>query len=161
MKCVVQGCDQTPQRYRTMCEPHRHRQRKYGSPLGQTPPRASTTAARITAKVDRSAGPEACWPFTGATQHGYGVISDGSAQRKAHRVAYVVFTGEPIPEGLTLDHECHNAAYRQGLCSGGDDCPHRRCCNPSHLVPRSMGDNTARGGGLEPLRAYNRLRANT
>lgn len=158
--CTVTGCKAEPSRYRKMCETHRHRQRKYGDPLGERPPHQSTLAERITAKVERK-GPDDCWPYTGATQYGYGVITgDAGLNRKAHRVAYETFVG-PIPAGLTLDHECHNRAYAAGTCAGGDTCPHRRCCNPAHLEPRTMGDNTARGGGLAPLVAYNEQRRAT
>jgi hypothetical protein len=156
--CSVVDCDRDPARYRTMCEPHRHRLRKYGDPLATAPPRESTLVERITAKVLRGDDAD-CWPYTGATQEGYGVISDGAGVNlKAHRVAYETFTGITIPEDLTLDHECHNREYVQGACQGGPTCPHRRCCNPAHLVPREHQDNAQRGGALDALARANQQR---
>lgn len=46
----------------------------------------------------------------------------------AHRIAYELVVG-PIPEGLTLDHLCRV----------------RRCVNPEHLEPVTMGENLRRG----------------
>ena len=43
-------------------------------------------------------------------------------------VAYLLFKG-PIPDGLEIDHTCHN----ESQCLGGWNCFHRRCVNPTHL----------------------------
>lgn len=45
-----------------------------------------------------------------------------------HRVMYSLFIG-PIPEKLILDHICET----------------RSCCNPFHLEPKTIRDNTHRG----------------
>jgi hypothetical protein len=58
-------------------------------------------------------------------------------ERSAHRAAYVEAYG-PIPEGYTIDHECHNADLE---CPGGDACRHRACVNPEHLEAKPSGDN--------------------
>lgn len=54
-------------------------------------------------KVDRTGGPDACWPWL---RH----LSTGGYGRQdkiaAHRMAYELLVG-PIPEGLELDHLCH------------------------------------------------------
>ena len=50
--------------------------------------------------------------------------------RMAHRVTYEAERG-PIPEGLTLDHQCKVAC----------------CCNPYHTEPATFGDNAMRGNG--------------
>lgn len=85
---------------------------------------------RIWQKVDRSGGPDACWPFTGyKLPKGYGTILVGSKAKKtnrqalAHRVAWEVTHG-PIPPGLGVLHRCDNPP----------------CCNPSHLF---LGDQFA------------------
>ena len=57
-----------------------------------------------------------------------------------HVFAYVDTYG-PVPAGLHLDHTCHNAAVE---CVGGRACPHRACCNPTHLEAVSPGENKAR-----------------
>lgn len=80
---------------------------------------------------------ENCWIWTGAiTSSGHGNISSLAA----HRVAYELEYGT-IPEGLDVDHECHNIAANLGLCNGGVSCPHRRCVRPDHLVAKTRGDN--------------------
>jgi hypothetical protein len=72
-------------------------------------------AERFWSKVDRSG--DACWPWLAAiTSTGYGAIRVDGTLRKAHRVAYELEVG-PIPEGMQLDHQCHN----------------RACVRPSHL----------------------------
>lgn len=90
---------------------------------------------------------DGCWEWTGATQpNGYGYfhvgsLTDGSDRMEyAHRVVYEALVG-PIPEGLTLDHQCHN----ESACEGGPLCPHRRCVRPAHLEPASDEENKRRG----------------
>lgn len=69
-----------------------------------------------------------CWIWTGLlTEAGYGRLSAGQRQWKAHRLSYETFVG-PIPDGLTLDHLCRV----------------RACVNPAHLDPCTLGVNTAR-----------------
>lgn len=86
--------------------------------------------------------PNGCVWFTGAVQsNGYGRVSKDGRTVGAHRAAYELFVG-PIPEGHTIDHECHN---RDESCGGGDTCLHRRCINWEHLTPRLNLDNLALG----------------
>lgn len=98
-------------------------------------------APRFWARVDRSGGPHACWPWTGALHSsGYGVLWGGrdDARRwlRAHRVAYELLVG-PIPDGMQLDHLCRN----------------RRCVNPAHLEPVTLVENVMRGVGVGPTNA--------
>jgi hypothetical protein len=107
-----------------------------------------TPAERFWAKVDRSGGPTACWPFTAyINPKGYGRFAHGKATL-AHRVAYLLLVG-PIPAGLDLDHTCHNP----DACTPGPSCPHRRCCNPAHLSPTTNRANVRRGGSPAGRRA--------
>lgn len=90
-----------------------------------------TAEEKVTRLVDRTRGPEACWPYTGRRNPlGYGIVDvfeRGTArQYRAHRVAYEMAHG-PIPEGLVLLHGCDNP----------------RCCNPAHLTPGTHGENIA------------------
>jgi len=102
--------------------------------------------ARFWAKVDKN-GPGGCWLWTGTTTRGYGLFrigsrTDGTSRKVgAHRFAYELLVG-PIPDGLQLDHLCHN---RDASCPGGWGCPHRRCVNPAHLEPVTSRVNTLRG----------------
>lgn len=88
---------------------------------------------------------DGCWVWTGYVMpNGYGTIGVGRrADGKAlvHRIAYEHFVG-PIPAGLDLDHNCHNA---DAECVGGWSSMHRRCCNPWHLAPATRRENLAHG----------------
>lgn len=78
------------------------------------------------ARVDRSAGPEACWPYTGPHSglHKHPVVylgmhDDGTViQRPSHRVAYLLEHGwDSLTSGERLRLTCENAV----------------CCNPAHI----------------------------
>ncbi len=80
-------------------------------------------------RVDRSGGPDACWPWTGPRDHkGYGRVG---RSHKAHRLAWESVNG-PIPQmpghhGACVLHRC-------------DEPP---CCNPAHLFLGTNRDNVA------------------
>lgn len=94
-------------------------------PDTQTP--VKSVDDRLWPKVDRSGGPEACWPWLGAINQGYGYFWLNGTMHNAHRVVYELLIG-PVPDGLTLDHLCQNT----------------RCVNPAHLDPCPTGENTLR-----------------
>ena len=83
-----------------------------------------------------------CWIFTGCTNsRGYGLVCAGRKGKNilTHRLAVIVRDGA-IPDGMTVDHQCHDSASR--LLA--EECPHRRCVNPAHLRVMSAADNTRR-----------------
>lgn len=73
-----------------------------------------------------------CWLWTGAVNsRGYGQWGVSGLSRSTHRVAYEALVGA-IPEGLTIDHLCRV----------------KTCCNPAHLEPVTIGENTRRARAL-------------
>lgn len=99
------------------------------------------------AQVDSTGGPNACWLWRGhADQDGYG--SFGKRSERAHRVAYELMA-RPIPDGLRIDHLCHNA---DESCPGGTACRHRLCVNPTHLEPVTQRENLLRSRLTGPHR---------
>lgn len=146
--CSSEGCDR-PARYTGYCSMHSQRLARLGSP--ELPPRPSPSE-RFWAKVDRC-GPDECWPFLGYVKtNGYGVFDTWIPDHQrhyAHRFAYNDRVG-PIPDGLDVDHQCHNL---DASCPGGWSCPHRRCCNPAHLRVCTRATNLRAGrkpGGPRP-----------
>ncbi len=84
-----------------------------------------------------------CWLFTGTdTADGYArwKPTPGARTIYVHQWAYVTFVG-PITPGMQVDHRCHTEDID---CPGGEDCRHRRCCNPEHLELVTPSENTRR-----------------
>ena len=128
-RCAVEGCDQ-PHHCKGYCQKHYVRWRKYGDPhiVNQPKHLAPSTAQRFWAKVDRSGGPDACWPWTASKrENGYGQYTVSGKNWLPHRYAYTEVIG-PIPEGMDLDHLCRNPA----------------CVNPAHLEPVTHRENVLR-----------------
>lgn len=123
--------------------PGRGRSLQGGIDVAKPGPKRRPLEERFWAKVQKTDG---CWLWTGnISPEGYGRI--GELPRRtahAHRVAYELLIG-PIPDGLKLDHLCHNADL---TCPGGDACLHRRCVNPNHLEAVTLRENNLRGLGL-------------
>ena len=131
--CTVDGCE-GPHRARGLCHKHYQRAKKQGdfAPGGCLP-----FPENLLQRMESQ--PNGCIHFTGyINPKGYGEVWSGSRLVGAHRSAYEHFVG-PIPEGMTIDHECHN---RDESCAGGPTCLHRRCVNWEHLAAKSKGENT-------------------
>jgi hypothetical protein len=82
---------------------------------------------RFWSKVDRSAGPNACWPWlAGRSPKGYGTFERNNKTERANRVAFEIANGRPgVPFVL---HRCPG---------GGNPW----CCNPAHLVEGTAAEN--------------------
>lgn len=78
-------------------------------------------------KVDKSAGPDKCWPWAkGRRADGYGQLRWEGRVVRAHRVAYQLTYGD-IASDLVVMHLCDNPP----------------CCNPAHLRLGTCLDNVA------------------
>ncbi len=92
-----------------------------------------TPEQRFWAKVEKT---ETCWIWTGAVYQntGYGAAWMGNGVIGAHRVAYELTHGSPIPkkhkgQAASIDHLCRN----------------KRCVNPDHLELVTQQENIRRG----------------
>lgn len=84
-----------------------------------------TEEALFWTKVDRSDGPDACWPILGfRDKDGYGQARLNGRKYRAHRLAWELAFG-PIPGWTQVLHHCDNPP----------------CCNPAHLFLGTQSDN--------------------
>jgi hypothetical protein len=96
--------------------------------------------ARFWAKVDKSAGPEGCWPWIGerrseTSQYGRFYLAPHRRAKRigAHRFACSLAIGRELRADEVPLHSCDNPP----------------CCNPAHLTPgpqlRNVRDMIAKG----------------
>jgi hypothetical protein len=82
---------------------------------------------RFWSRVDRSGGPDACWPWLGhRMRSGHGQVGFRRRVWLTHRVAYTLARAE-IAAGMAICHSCDNPP----------------CCNPAHLFEGTRADNNA------------------
>lgn len=98
-------------------------------------------AERFWSKVDRTGGPDACWPWTGSRiRQGYGRINIDGALVLTHRVAFFL-------------------AFERWPACALHKCDNPPCCNPSHLFEGTYADNAAdreaKGRGNQPRGSAN------
>lgn len=135
--CTYPGCKR-PYYAKGCCNLHWRRERNNGDP-GKVRQIRNDPVARFWSYVTKTEG---CWLWTGKIEAtGYGRFWDGQSSVGAHRFSYELLVG-PIPDGLTLDHLCHN---RDPSCPNGSACLHRRCVRPGHLEPATRQENNLRG----------------
>lgn len=136
--CTIEGCDRKHYGH-GWCAMHYQRWSKRGDPLTPRYAPKIPIEERFWGKVNKT---KTCWLWTDAPgNHGYGVFGFDGSQKLAHRVSYQWENGH-IPDGLHIDHTCHN---NDTNCPGGKACKHRLCVRPSHLEPVTPGENSRRG----------------
>jgi hypothetical protein len=80
---------------------------------------------RFWQRVDTSAGPDGCWPYTTKQLNGYCYVYwEHKRYDLAHRIAYRLSVGD-IPDGLKVLQTCGN----------------RQCVNPQHLCLGTMSES--------------------
>lgn len=132
--CLVEDCDR-PIESRGFCKSHYRNYRNTGDPLLTLREQNRVSVdERFWSKVDKSGGPNACWPWTASTQgSGYGAFRLDGRHRNANRVALELHLGRLLAEE---EHACHT-------------CDNPPCCNPNHLYVgnafTNMQDKVRRG----------------
>lgn len=125
--CRIAGCATgAKMATRELCWTHYQRWRRTGDvgPLGPI------TAPDIWTRIDRSGGPEACWPWLGGLSgQGYGHIARPNETKEGYAHRYIFEkTHGTIPKDMTVDHRCANTL----------------CCNPAHLQLLTLRQNIQR-----------------
>jgi hypothetical protein len=87
---------------------------------------------RFWSYVDKSGGPDVCWPWIGATKgksktgkSKRGCFTLGGVRQFANRVAFAIKNGGICSKEILVRHTCNNDI----------------CCNPDHLIAGSHSDN--------------------
>lgn len=131
--CSVEGCSSVVKSV-GYCGRHYQQIRNSGA---IQPDDTRDLSERFWDRVDRSDA-DGCWPWTGSTSpKGYGYVATDGKKLSVHRLAWVLTHGAIHP-GREIDHRCHDSS-----CRLGDQCPHRRCCNPAHLKSVTHIENMA------------------
>lgn len=125
---------------RGWCPKHYARWKKHGDPLVKV-----RRGWPWNFEGQQKRRPNGCLGWTGKpSSSGYGIVRHADGRDVyVHVVAWERVNG-PVPPGYQVDHICHN---EDPTCNDGDDCLHRTCVEPSHLVAKPQRDNILAGKG--------------
>lgn len=129
--CLVEGCERRA-RSRGWCPTHYSRWVSNGDPLKVQNIRGGTLQERFDAFAVKGDG---CWAWTGDISNtGYGRLLFDNVRRGAHVVSYELHVG-PIPNGMVIDHLCHNPVCTRPdhlrVVTRGQNCQHRIGASPT------------------------------
>lgn len=101
--------------------------------------------AAFWAKVDRSGGRNACWPWLGRLRGGYGLMLVARGKdRRAHRIAAFL---SGMVESISAPKNEKGGGFVLHKCDNG------KCCNPDHLEVGTKKKNSIDGfvrGRIKP-----------
>jgi hypothetical protein len=123
--CSVDGCGQSAY-VKGLCAMHYERVRQHGEPGSGRSQLDLSLFERVQRKVDTSAGPDACHPWTGTLIHGLPTIGVGPRGRQTKRSARRVLAQEA---GLPIDGERKRSVLMRPSCEP-------LCCNVRHMHVR-------------------------